>query len=611
MIELLVDAAVRSLVIGVAVGLALRVLRVRNPQIEMTAWITVLGAALAMPLLLRWPVLSLPTAPITLPAEFPAFDPAVVTPSMPDAAPGLVTATMPDAAEAAVRSGGIDIVQLLYLAIAGLLLTRLAIGLARTWRMVRRAEPIRGDWTGGRDVRVTDAVTSPVTVGRTILLPVAFAGWSPAKRRAVLSHEASHLEHHDFVIQLASAVHAALFWFNPLAWWLQLRLAFLAERTSDEAAIARVGSRVDYAEILLELAVGARGVPLGIAMARPTMLRQRVESLLSGDAVPAIGMAPLRRTLLVLALLPGMLLIGGTAWHARAADPVPDAPADRTGQVTAGDTAESAAQTEVEPGAEAAAGSGHHYDLIIIQHDGHIAMVNGSINVSDDRISVHGAGPSVDKFLNDHGRSGTRQVLFERDGIFYRSTDAGLLGEMTELMRPQEEVSKQEEELGRQQGELGRQQGELGRQQGDFGRRQGEIGRQQGEVGRQMADLARHDAEAAAKHARALAASLARSGQSDEDRSAEDQAEPDPDIARRKADLNRQMRDLGRQQGDLGEQQRALGERQRALGEQQRVLGEAQRKLGNEQEKLARDAEAKMHILLDQAIANVTATPLP
>jgi hypothetical protein len=48
--------------------------------------------------------------------------------------------------------------------------------------------------------------------------------------------------------------HTCLFWFNPLAWWLQRRLATLAEVTSDDAAATTLADPATYAEILLELA---------------------------------------------------------------------------------------------------------------------------------------------------------------------------------------------------------------------------------------------------------------------------------------------------------------------------------------------------------------------
>jgi beta-lactamase regulating signal transducer with metallopeptidase domain len=578
MIEILTEASVRSLIIGAVVGVALRLFRVRNPQIEMTAWITVLGASFAMPLLLRWPLVRLPAVPVLLPPTLPMVDApaALAAPALP------VVASLP----AVPVSGGIDIdvLLILYGVVAVVLLARLLIGLARTWRILHRAERIRAAWTQGVDMRMTDAVTAPVTFGRTILLPVAFADWSPAKRAAVLSHERSHVEHHDFAVQLLAAIHTALFWFSPLAWWLQLRLAFLAERTSDEAAIARVGSRIDYAEMLLDIAVGARGTPVGIAMARPTMLRQRVEILLSRSA-PVAALPPLRRAGLILALLPGILLIGGTAWHAQAADvEIGVAASDQAGADDAGHSS-----VTIGDGGD---------DFVAIQHGGDFTMVNGSINVDGHHLSLNGDihldgrhisiksddNAIIDGVLNGHDHKD--QILFRHDGTFYRITDSGLIGQVSDLLRPEQD--------------LGKQQGELGRQQGDLGKQQGELGRQQGELGRQLGTLGRQRAKTALKHA------LASMRTDDDDKSddkgkdkdadADDDAKAGNDYDRRTEEVNVKMKELSQQQS--------------ALGKQQAALGEQQRKLGQEQERIAHEAESKVHELLDQAVGSGVAKPL-
>src|SRR5206468_6075024 len=67
-----------------------------------------------------------------------------------------------------------------YLLVAGVLMLRLGTGLLLTWRMARAALPIRESWTQGVDIRVSDAVGAPVTVGSTGLLPPESVGWSAA-----------------------------------------------------------------------------------------------------------------------------------------------------------------------------------------------------------------------------------------------------------------------------------------------------------------------------------------------------------------------------------------------------------------------------------------------
>jgi hypothetical protein len=67
MLALLMEAALRSLLLGLAVWLGLRVFRVRSPHFQMTAWIVALAASLAMPVLMRG------NLTLTLPAATPAL----------------------------------------------------------------------------------------------------------------------------------------------------------------------------------------------------------------------------------------------------------------------------------------------------------------------------------------------------------------------------------------------------------------------------------------------------------------------------------------------------------------------------------------------------------
>ena len=62
MLSLLLEAALRSLLLGAIVWFGLKLLRIRDPRAQMTAWIVVLLASLSMPVLMRCMVVSLPTA---------------------------------------------------------------------------------------------------------------------------------------------------------------------------------------------------------------------------------------------------------------------------------------------------------------------------------------------------------------------------------------------------------------------------------------------------------------------------------------------------------------------------------------------------------------------
>ena len=59
MLSVLAEAALRTLLLGGLVWLGLTLLRVRSPQAQLTAWLVVLAASLAMPLLMHWPTVTL------------------------------------------------------------------------------------------------------------------------------------------------------------------------------------------------------------------------------------------------------------------------------------------------------------------------------------------------------------------------------------------------------------------------------------------------------------------------------------------------------------------------------------------------------------------------
>ena len=120
----------------------------------------------------------------------------------------------------------------------------------------------------------------------TILLPADWREWDDAKLNAVLAHEVSHVARHDALTQRLSLLHRALFWFSPLAWWLDRHLADLAEQASDEAALSCGADRKDYARTLLGFFEALQAAPgrvwwQGVAMAKPGQAEQRVERILS------------------------------------------------------------------------------------------------------------------------------------------------------------------------------------------------------------------------------------------------------------------------------------------------------------------------------------------
>src|SRR5262249_12870128 len=133
------------------------------------------------------------------------------------------------------------------------LLARLAFGYLFTRRLVRASRP-------AGEVSVSSWISVPMTVGwlpPKILLPEGWESWGRPKLDAVLAHERTHVRRADWLIAMLAQVNRALFWFHPLAWWLERRLATLAEQACDDAALLEV-PHAPYAEALLDMAAAVK-----------------------------------------------------------------------------------------------------------------------------------------------------------------------------------------------------------------------------------------------------------------------------------------------------------------------------------------------------------------
>jgi beta-lactamase regulating signal transducer with metallopeptidase domain len=277
-LPMLLDSAMRSLLLGTVVWGSLKFARLYDTRTETAIWTAVLIAALSMPLLSR----HVPSLVLTLPhlaASIPQSVTALGLPGVHAASPLQGVDSWHPLAWLA-RHGQTSLMAAYALGLF-VCAIRIVAGLVLTLRLYRRAVPVHADWARARNVRTSVEITSPVSFVGAILLPADYGEWSAAKRDAVLAHEEAHIARGDFYVQLAALVHCALFWFSPFAWWLQAKLSEIAETASDEAAILRLNDRATYAEILIDVSRLAQKAPLMVGIAKGCLIQQRVEHILS------------------------------------------------------------------------------------------------------------------------------------------------------------------------------------------------------------------------------------------------------------------------------------------------------------------------------------------
>jgi hypothetical protein len=115
----------------------------------------------------------------------------------------------------------------------------------------------------------------------------ALAAMPQAQLDAVLAHESEHVRRRHPLVQWLALLNRALFWFHPVAWWLERHLSVLAEEACDNVVLDRGYDPRAYSEYLIEIArsVERSGVRLNIAgMAMPgSSLPRHIRKILGGD----------------------------------------------------------------------------------------------------------------------------------------------------------------------------------------------------------------------------------------------------------------------------------------------------------------------------------------
>jgi beta-lactamase regulating signal transducer with metallopeptidase domain/peptidoglycan hydrolase CwlO-like protein len=527
----------------------------------------------------------------------------------------------------------------LYLAVALLLLLRLAVGLVLGHRLVRssvqvqdlrllnrlssRAHGLRQNLA--RLVRESSLVSVPVTIGIVaprILLPSTWREWDEVVLDAVLTHELSHVRRHDSLSQFSSLLHRAIFWFSPFAWWLNHQIVELAEQASDEAALSGGAERNDYARTLLHFFAGLQAEPRrvywqGVAMANTGKAERRLEKVLAWKGTSAMSIKKSVVTTLIALGLPAVYV--GAAAH-----PV----FDSQGSQNAGAQQNQTSPTVGNPGLPAApasapenpnlptapAGGGvSHSGPTPLEPSGPLAPVTPGAPAAPAPAvsSAEGASRkfSTDLFGDDEAQrfvivsgksdgftmSGTSEdarhvdrlrtripgdfIWFQRDEKSYIIRDQATVNRARQLWAPQEELGKKQEELGKRQEALGKQQEELGLRMQQIRVKVPDVSAELDKVKAELQQLG-------------PGATVGQVG----------------DL---QAEIGELQAKVGEVQANAGEQQEKLGQQMRALGDQQGKLGQQQGELGRQQGELAQKANKAMKELLDGAIKNGIAQPEP
>lgn len=301
MFGVVADMSLRIAAGAAMVGLVLTVLRVRSGAARHAAWAAVLSAMLMMPVLTA----IVPPLTVTVPATLTfdgmsRADPIDVSGAVAASrSPSTGSQSSVPVSQAAAGGEAIPSVRVnwrlaaiaVYLAGAIGLGLQFLVGWRRAGRLIAGAT--RLDVVNRFPVLASRAVATPVTTGifsAAVLLPVTWRQWPAETLSTVLAHENAHIVRRDSLVAAVARINRALFWFHPLAWWLERTLAVTAEHACDEVALRAVGDSRRYAGLLLDMAAivrrhGGRVEWPAIGVGGSARLDARIDRILRGDGI--------------------------------------------------------------------------------------------------------------------------------------------------------------------------------------------------------------------------------------------------------------------------------------------------------------------------------------
>ena len=304
MFGFMADCLARATLLATGMECVLLLLGIRSARVRHIIWTAATLVMLALPVLrlldvgprVRVPLPMLSESPAQLPAGDQMSDAAEPSPIVKSS--GVIASLL----------NGSTHVQEFAIAVYALgalfLLWRLAWGTWRTRRLLRSSSYEDG-------VLVSPACASPVTAGwwaPRIVLPPHFGRWPADQLRAVLAHEQEHARWRDPLAQWCALLNRCLFWVHPAAWWMERRLAELAEDACDHAVLRQGYSAVAYSDFLLDCATAVQEREFGMGIGGRGLARRIPRILASSSGMPPDG----RWRAALAALLCGAVAVGTT-----------------------------------------------------------------------------------------------------------------------------------------------------------------------------------------------------------------------------------------------------------------------------------------------------------
>ena len=290
LLKFLADTTMKSIVIFVVAGLFAFCLRRKSAAVRGFVWSLAIVGCLIIPLfslvLPKWELGILPETPVLM-------APSQLSPKPVSSIPIIPTPTQPDpvTGQSAPFTAGhwTDWIAIVWAGVGLFLFIRLIAGISAVWRISARSSSFsRATEQFQANVRLSDRVTVPMVWGflrPVILLPIDANHWETDRLRAVLLHELAHIKRWDWTMQMVAQITCAVYWFNPLVWFMARWMRIETEQACDDHVLNAGYKSTDYAQHLLGI---TRNVKIAkatsraaVAIARSSKIERRLRTVLA------------------------------------------------------------------------------------------------------------------------------------------------------------------------------------------------------------------------------------------------------------------------------------------------------------------------------------------
>jgi beta-lactamase regulating signal transducer with metallopeptidase domain len=162
------------------------------------------------------------------------------------------------------------------------------------------------------EIYFSGTLSSPVTVGITnpvMILPVEMKDITDDELKSILLHELAHIFHHDNFIGLFQHVLSAIFWWNPLVYFINAAYSESREDVCDNYALKYIKSPQKYANTLVSLAERTFLFTRMPATAGISLLRRSLEYRVLDILKPDRDLSTIHRpSIIILSLVLAMVI---------------------------------------------------------------------------------------------------------------------------------------------------------------------------------------------------------------------------------------------------------------------------------------------------------------